>query len=101
MYYSDLAENTTRPLEEVNALMPAFKGAPGYDPVQVLQALNTPALWLLGTGDRSIPIGTTLENLKALAAAGRPFEWRTYEGLDHGLSPRIWDDIGPWVQRFR
>jgi uncharacterized protein len=101
MYYSDLAENTTRPLDEVNRLMPAFKGPPGYDPVPVLQALNTPALWLLGTGDRSIPIGTTLENLKALAAAGRPFEWRTYDGLDHGLSPRIWEDIERWVQRFK
>jgi pimeloyl-ACP methyl ester carboxylesterase len=101
MYYSDLAENTTRPLDEVNALMPDFKGPPGYDPLPALRALNTPALWLLGTGDRSIPIGTTLENLQTLAAAGRPFEWRTYEGLDHGLSPRIWEDIGPWVQRFK
>jgi uncharacterized protein len=101
MYYSDLAENTTRPLPEVNALMPAFKGPSGYDPMPALQALHTPALWLLGTGDRSIPIGTTLSNLKTLAAAGRPFEWRTYEGLDHGLSRVIWDDVGPWVARVK
>jgi uncharacterized protein len=101
MYYSDLAENTTRPLPEVSALMPAFKGRPGYDPVPILQTLNTPALWLLGTGDRSIPIERTLENLKALAAAGRPFEWKTYEGLDHGLSPVVWDDVARFVARFR
>lgn len=101
MYYSALAENTDRPLPEVNALMPAFKGPHGYDPLPVLQALNTPALWLLGTSDRSIPIGTTLANLKTLAASGRPFEWRTYDGLGHSLSPRIWEDIEPWVARFR
>jgi dienelactone hydrolase len=101
MYYSDLAENTTRPLTEINALMPAFKGPHGYDPVPVLQGLNTPAFWALGTADRSIPIDTTLTNLKALSASGRPFEWRTYDGLDHGLSPVVWDDVARWVARFR
>jgi uncharacterized protein len=101
MYYSDLAESTTRPLSEVNALLPAFHGAPGYDPVPTLRALNTPALWLLGLEDRSIPIQTTLANLQALAASGKPFEWRTFDGAGHDLSPRIWDDVEPWVARFK
>ena len=101
MYYSDLAENTTRPLDEVYALLPGFKGPSGYDPVPTLQRVNTPALWLLGLDDRSIPIQSTLENLQTLAASGHPFEWRTYEGLDHGLSPRIWADVEPWVERFK
>jgi len=101
MYYSDLAENTTRPLDEVYALLPRFKGPLGYDPVPTLQQVNTPALWLLGLGDRSIPIQSTFENLQALSASGHPFEWRTYEGLDHDLSPRIWADVEPWVERFK
>jgi uncharacterized protein len=101
MYYSDLAEHTTRPLPEINALMPAFHGPPGYDPVPTLSALNTPALWLLGLEDRSIPIPTTIGNLQRLATSGRPFEWRTYDGLGHDLSPRIWEDIEPWVRRFK
>jgi predicted esterase len=67
----------------------------------VLQAVNTPALWLLGLNDHSIPVPTTIDNLKVLAAAGRPFEWRSYPGLDHGLSGSVWDDIGPWLSRFR
>lgn len=101
MFYSDLVEdNTTRPLKDAYALMPTFKGPPGYDPVPVLQALHIPALWLLGTADRSIPIETTITNLKALAASGHPFEWRTYEGLGHDLGPAIWDDVGAWVARF-
>ena len=101
MYYSDLAENTTRPLAEVYPLMPAFKGPHGYDPVPVLQALRVPSLWLLGTDDRSIPIETTLANLKTLAGTGHPFEWKAYDGLGHSLSPQIWPDVGAWVQRFR
>ena len=102
MYYSDLVENnTSRSLEEADALLPAFQGPPGYDPLPVLQALNTPALWLLGLEDRSIPIQHTLANLRQLKEAGRPFGWRAYEGLGHSLSPVVWDDIGRWVERFR
>ena len=98
MYYSDLAENTTRPLAEVNPLMPAFKGPHGYDPVPILKALDIPALWLLGTADRSIPIETTLTNLKALAGTGHPFEWQTYDGLGHGLSPQHLGRRRRWVR---
>jgi pimeloyl-ACP methyl ester carboxylesterase len=100
-YYSDLAEWSDRPLEEVYTLLPRFTGPDGYDPLPVLQALHTPGLWLLGTADRSIPIRNTIDNLKALAAAGHPFEWRTYEGQGHSLPPVMWDDIGPWVSRFK
>jgi pimeloyl-ACP methyl ester carboxylesterase len=101
MYYSDLAEQTTRPLAEVHALLPAFKGPDGFDPVPTLQAIDTPALWVLGLEDRSIPIPTTIANLQILKDAGRPFEWRTYDGLGHSLSGRIWDDVGPWLERFK
>lgn len=39
-------------------------------------------------------------DVKALVAAGKPFEWREYPGLDHPLSSAIWDDVGRWVSRF-
>jgi dienelactone hydrolase len=99
-YYSHFAEKTARPLAEINPLLPAFSGPPGYDPLPTLRAIDTPTLWLLGLEDRSIPVETTVRNLEALAAGGRPFEWRTYEGLGHDLAPRIWTDIGEWVARF-
>ena len=55
-----------------------------------------------GSFEASGPLGGsassfTLTNLKALAASGKPFEWRTYDGLGHGLSPAIWDDVTSWV----
>jgi pimeloyl-ACP methyl ester carboxylesterase len=101
IYYSSLGEFNERPLDEVYALLPAFAGAPGYDPVPVLSEVNTPTLWLLGEDDRSIPVRNSVVNLAALKAAGRPFDWRIYPGLGHSLGPQIWNDIGPWIARFR
>ena len=101
MFYSDLAEQTTTPMDEIYKRLPEFHGPHGYDPVPVLQTIDTPTLWLLGLDDRSIPIRTTLSNLTSLAAAGKPFEWHTYEGLGHELSGAIWTDIESWAQRFK
>jgi uncharacterized protein len=100
-YYSDFAEFTSRPLEEVYKLLPAFKGPIGFDPVPVLQDLKTPSLWLLGEEDRSIPVRTIVANLQALSSAGRPVEWRTYPGLGHSLSPAVWTDVERWVAKFK
>lgn len=100
MFYSDLVENTSRPVADGNRAMPGFHGAPGFDPLPTLATLDTPALWLLGLDDHSIPVQTTLENLQRLKKDGRPFEWRTYEGLDHQLSPSVWTDIESWLSRF-
>jgi uncharacterized protein len=100
IFYSDLAENTTRPLNEVYEALSAFQGAPGYDNTGVIETLATPTLWVLGLEDRSIPVRTILQTLDRLAAR-RPVAWRTYEGLGHALSPVIWDDIGQWVELFK
>jgi len=101
MFYSDIVERTGRPVADGNSAMAQFKGPSGFDPVPVLRELKTPSLWLLGMDDHSIPVETTIGNLKALAASGRPVEWKTYDGLDHGLSPAVWEDVGRWLARFR
>ena len=102
MYYSQLVENdASRSVAEANALMSKFEGMTGYDPVPTLQVINTPTVWLLGLEDRSIPVERSIENLARLKASGRPFEWRTYEGLGHSLGPQIWPDIERWIARFR
>jgi hypothetical protein len=101
MRYSELAEQTDRALDEVYRLLPAPSGFQGYDPLPALRAIDTPALWLLGEDDRSIPVRTTVANLTALAAAGKPFQWRLYPGLGHSLGPPIWSDIETWVRRFK
>jgi dienelactone hydrolase len=101
IYYSNIVENSTRPLEEAYSLLPAFTGNPGFDPMPVLQEIDTPALWLLGEDDRSIPVRTSVHNLNTLTAGGKPYEWRTYPGLGHSLGSVIWNDVGAWADRFR
>jgi uncharacterized protein len=98
MFYSDIVENTTKPVSDGNTAMAGFHGSPGFDPVPVLASLDTPSLWLLGLDDHSIPVQTSLENLQRLKSEGRPFEWRTYDGLDHQLSPGVWDDVARWLR---
>lgn len=101
MYYSDFAEGTTMPLDLVYPKMPDFHGPAGFDVVPTLQSIDTPGLWLFGSDDRSIPERNSIANLKTLAASGKPFEWKEYPGLDHPLSPVIWDDVARWLREAR
>jgi dienelactone hydrolase len=84
IYYSDLAEQTTTPLDEVYARMD-FHGAPGFDPRPTLEMLQTPGLWLLGGQDRSIPTRQSVAILGELEAAGRPYRTIVYPGATHSM----------------
>lgn len=99
-HYSALADGTSLPLDEVYARLPLFEGPQGYDPVPALEQIDTPALWVFGAEDRSIPVRTSVTNLSRLAASGKPFEWQVHDGLGHNLSQTIWPDVIRWVQRF-
>lgn len=56
-----------------------------YDPVQTMQKLQTPSLWLLGGQDSSAPTPWTLRELEKLQAAGRPLQYRVFPDADHGI----------------
>jgi dienelactone hydrolase len=56
-----------------------------YDPVQTMQKLQTPSLWLLGGEDSSAPTPWTLSALEKLQAAGRPVQYRVFPEADHGI----------------
>ena len=71
MFYSGIVENTERPVADGNAAMASLHGESGFDPVPVLQAVNTPTLWLLGLDDHSIPVLTTLGIKVGRSAVGR------------------------------
>jgi pimeloyl-ACP methyl ester carboxylesterase len=70
-FYSEMVENDpSASIADANHKMPEYNGQQGFDPMPVLRSLNVPALWLLGTEDRSIPVELTLHNLQALKSAG-------------------------------
>ena len=100
-YYSDLAEWSARPLDEVYAALPDYKGDAGYDPMPALRDIRVPTLWLLGSDDRSIPVRDTVANLEGLAKSGKPYQWKVYPGLGHSLSGQAWPDIAAFVGRWR
>ena len=86
IYYSDLAEFSTVPLDQVQAQLGAFQGPAGFDPRPTLEALSVPGLWLLGEADRSIPTPQTVAVLESLRASGRPYRWIVYPGASHSLT---------------
>jgi pimeloyl-ACP methyl ester carboxylesterase len=86
IFYSDLAERTAVPLEQVYPQLTEFRGPAGFDPRPTLEAISTPGLWLLGEQDRSIPTPHTVAVLAELRAAGRPYRWIVYPGAGHGMT---------------
>jgi uncharacterized protein len=55
------------------------------DPVDSLRKLSIPGLWLYGDRDVYVPVQLSIERLKALAASGKPFEYRLFPGFGHDL----------------
>jgi alpha-beta hydrolase superfamily lysophospholipase len=65
-----------------------------YDPVQTMQKLQTPSLWLLGGADSSAPTPWTLRELEKLRAEGRPVQYRVFADADHGIIKFVQEDDG-------
>lgn len=98
IYYSELTgERDGADLDdtELSAALAAFRGDPGHDPRAVLEAVQVPTLWVLGSEDRSIPIPETVATLEQLVAAGRPFTFHLLEGLGHDLRDPRTGERGP------
>lgn len=56
-----------------------------YEPLPVLEKLNTPMLWILAGEDREAPVDETRRRLLALAKAGRPVSVLEFPKTDHGM----------------
>jgi uncharacterized protein len=65
-----------------------------YDPVQTMQKLQTPSLWMLGGEDSSAPTPWTLRELEKLQAAGRPVQYRVFPAADHGIMKFVKQENG-------
>jgi dipeptidyl aminopeptidase/acylaminoacyl peptidase len=82
---------------ELTSKLAAFDGPHGFDPVPVLERLETPTLWILGDGDRSIPIPETVARLETLVGSGKPFAMRVLPGVGHGMSDVATGEPAPVV----
>jgi uncharacterized protein len=65
-----------------------------YDPVQTMQKLKSPSLWLLGGEDSSAPTPWTLRELEKLQSEGRPVQYRVFPDADHGIIKFVQQEDG-------
>lgn len=90
IYYSELTGEREGPdavADEgmLSAELAAFDGPQGFDPVPVLERVDVPVLWLLGEGDRSIPVPETTAVLEGLRERGKPITIELLPGAGHGM----------------
>jgi len=101
IFYSDLAEQTDVPLDQVRAQLPSFQGNPGFDPLPYLRRVTVPMLWLYGADDRSIPAQASVAIHDALKReVDARFTVHVYPGAGHALTPAIWPDVFAWLGRL-
>lgn len=73
------------------------------DPKAYLNTLSIPGLWLFGEKDIQIPARLCMEQLDALKAQGKPFEYASFPELGHNTA--FYDDATPvskaiqWIKR--
>ena len=103
MFYSDVVEETSRPIDDGNVALETFTGSRGFDPRGVVRKVKVPVLWLYGVEDRSIPTRRCLavhDELRHLASPP-PFTVVTYRGLGHSLGSAIWTDVYKFLDAHR
>jgi len=94
IFYSNVVENSTEPLEAGYRALLNFSGPYGFDPLPLLRQVRVPVLWLYGAEDRSIPTRNCImihDHLRQTVAP--PFTVRVYERLGHALDTSIWRDV--------
>jgi uncharacterized protein len=102
IYYSQFAEGTTTPFDELSRILTEYTGPHGFDPRPVLMEIITPGLWVLGGADRSIPTIETVQILDELIAVGKPYTRVVYPFAGHSLSGAdYWADIDGFLKRLR
>lgn len=68
-----------------------------HDPRAILQVLNVPQLWALGTDDLDAPPGETLRRLTVLQAERRDITTVVFDGAEHGMTLYQIDGAGQRV----
>lgn len=83
-------------------LLSDFEGALGFDPIPILENLNTPLMYLLGGADRTGPLQANIVATVVLIAGGVDLQVETYDGAEHVLpGVNFWPDVAGWLDDRR
>jgi uncharacterized protein len=103
------------PAESNDQMLAAVRGNhSGYDPAPALRALSVPALWLLGTNDRTVPTSVCVEILNSLHKPNftihmlptghgllvNPTGLNADDSRSPGLAPDLVPTITVWISRL-
>ena len=105
-FWANEAADEDLSVDELEVRLSAFEPGEGdFDPRGFIEAMQVPALWLLGREDRIIPSVRSAAIVREIAASsGQPFSVIVYPATDHGLrdaetGDRIdyWPDLLAWL----
>ena len=115
LWASFSGNGASMPSEPTDEMLTAVRSNhSGYDPAPALRALSGPALWLLGSNDRTVPMAVCVEILTAMHKANFTVQLLPTghgllvnpTGLDAddrnspGLAPQLVPAIRDWVSRL-
>lgn len=84
-HYDRIAEDSTQ--TEITEALANFDGDHGYDPVQDLESLTIPALWIYGARDLSNPTVNDVEILERIKTdLDKDFTIHIFDRADHALN---------------
>ena len=85
-YYDELADDESKSIAELTAMLASYTGPHGYDPTAALQALNVPALWVYGGMDRSNPTYYDIAQLEKIKQErSKDITIFLFPNMDHDL----------------
>ncbi len=64
-----------------------------FDPVPLLEQMDTPIFWIFGDPDLDTngPVTQSLQNLQKLQTSGKPYQIHVYEGQGHNVKERKYE----------
>jgi uncharacterized protein len=80
-------------------IWPDFLGK-DTDPSENLRNLSIPGLWLFSDNDGSIPVGLSIERLRALRMGGHRYDYVLFSGLGHNNMDGTFATAVDWIKRL-
>jgi uncharacterized protein len=70
------------------------------DPIDSLEKLQIPGLWIFGANDGSIPVGLSIKRLNSVRKSGHRYEYVLFSGLGHNNMPETFSTATDWILRI-
>ena len=106
-YYCSLTDDPNVTIEEATSLLASYQGNSGFDPIDIIEGMSIPVLWIYGNDDRSHPARYDVDVLNGLSKPN--FTIHLYQDVNHELVHvdsqlpplDLYDNIGDWLESLK